>query len=241
MESYTSEIARNVDYIRQKIINACIRAGRNPESVKMVAVSKTVKPEKIKEAYDAGLRDFGENYVQEMLIKCESLPADIRWHFIGHLQTNKIKYLVNKVYMIHSVYKEEHLFEIEKRFGRENISTDLLIEVNIGNEITKSGIDAKDVIQLYKKSFDFKHLKIKGLMCIPPVSKAEESRGYFKDLRFLKDCINNELGREVVTELSMGMSSDFEVAIEEGATMVRIGTAIFGKRQTGGKNEDKSY
>ncbi|MCX7943438.1 MAG: YggS family pyridoxal phosphate-dependent enzyme [Deltaproteobacteria bacterium] len=234
------DIGRNIDAIKVKILDACKRSNRSIDSVKLIAVSKTVSPEFIKVAYEHGIKDFGENYVQEMSKKVELLPRDIRWHFIGHLQTNKIKYLIKIASLIHTVYKVEHLLEVEKRCEKLGITAELLIEVNIGNEVNKSGIPPSKVEELVKKSLDFKYLKIKGLMCIPPIGGPEETRKFFKNLRFIKDCINNNLGSELLTELSMGMSSDFEVAIEEGATMIRIGTAIFGERKRGGYNEDES-
>ncbi len=234
MSNEQHTIRNNIDKINENIIKACKRAGRDPGTVRLIAVSKTVPPELIRLAYDCGIRDFGENYVQEMLKKAEVLPEDIRWHYIGHLQTNKIKYLAGRAYLIHTVYKTEHLDEIEKRSEKEKRITELLVEVNIGNESSKSGMSKDRVEELVKKSLDYKHLKIKGLMCIPPFLDAEETRKFFKNLRFIKDCINNNIGKEVLTELSMGMSSDYETAIEEGATMVRIGTAIFGERKRGG-------
>lgn len=230
----SEEIVNNIKEIQQRINNVCKKSNRNADSVRLIAVSKTMNVEQIDVAYKAGIRDFGENYVQEMIKKMEQLPEDIRWHFIGHLQTNKIKYLAGKVASIQTAYKIEHLIEIEKRYSNLNSMAELLVEVNIGGESTKSGIKGDEVEELIRKSFNFKHLKIIGLMCIPPVAEPEESRKFFKNLRFLKDCINNNLGKELLYELSMGMSSDFEVAIEEGATIVRIGTAIFGERLRGG-------
>lgn len=228
------EIKKNIESIQKRILDACLRAGRDPKTVRLIAVSKTIPIDLIKISYECGIRDFGENYVQEMLKKVPELPEDIRWHFIGHLQSNKIKYLVNTAYMIHTVYKAEHLFEIEKRGEKAGKIVDVLIEINIGEEQTKSGTSVDKVEEIVRQSLEFKWLKVKGLMCIPPPLEAQETRKFFKNLRFIKDCINNNIGREVLTELSMGMSSDFEIAIEEGATMIRIGTAIFGERQRGG-------
>jgi pyridoxal phosphate enzyme (YggS family) len=185
-------------------------------------------------AYQAGIRDFGENYVQEMLKKVELLPEDIRWHFIGSLQTNKIKYLVGKTEFIQTAYKKDHLLEINKRAEKKGVIANVLLEVNIGMESTKSGVNQDGVEELIRYSQDMKSLRVVGLMCIPPVAEPEESRRFFKNLRFIRDYINNKFGSEVLRELSMGMSSDFEVAIEEGATMVRVGNAIFGERKKGG-------
>lgn len=234
MNSKAHLIKENIERVRERIKRACVRAGRDPEGVRLIAVSKNINPELILIAYECGIRDFGENYAQEMMKKMELLPGDIRWHFIGHLQTNKIKYLVNSAFLIHTAHKLEHLVEIEKRSIARNVVSNILIEVNIGKEATKSGIPPDKVEDLVKSSFDFKHIKVTGLMCIPPAVPPEESRQYFKNLRFIKDCINNKYGETTIKELSMGMSADFEVAIEEGATMVRVGTAIFGERKIGG-------
>ncbi len=228
-----NDIVKNIEIIRSKIDQALRRSNRNVSDVKLVAVSKTVDIERIMMAYEAGIRDFGENYVQEMLQKIERLPLDINWHFIGHLQSNKIKHLVSKVRLIQTVCKIEHLGEIDKRSQIAQVVSNLLIEINLGGEESKSGTDAEGAIEIVKKSLSFKHLKVVGLMCIPPVSEPEQARKFFKNLHFIKDRINNSFGMEVIKELSMGMSSDFEVAIEEGATIVRVGTAIFGIR--GGK------
>ncbi|MGC9043636.1 MAG: YggS family pyridoxal phosphate-dependent enzyme [Myxococcota bacterium] len=228
------EIRKNIKEIQTRIENACKRSKRDYESVRLIAVSKGVRVEQILVAYESGIKDFGENYVQEMQEKIELHPKDIKWHFIGHLQTNKIKHLLGKVNLIQTVYKMEHLLEIEKRYKGDESVQNLLLEVNIGNEPTKSGIRAEDATGLVKNSLNFCRLRIIGLMCIPPISEVERVREYFKNLRFLKDCINKSLGKELLSELSMGMSSDFEVAIEEGATMVRVGTAIFGERVRGG-------
>jgi len=229
------EIQSNVKQIRDRMRKACDRVERKYEDVRLIAVSKTMSVESIKAAYDAGIRDFGENYVQEMIKKMEVLPQDIRWHFIGSLQTNKIKYLVGRTELIQTVYKEEQIVEINKRAERQGIVSNVLCEVNIGMESTKSGAVQEDIERLIGFSQGFKNINVLGLMCIPPVSEPENARRYFKNLRFMRDCINNRLGSEVLKELSMGMSSDFEVAIEEGATMVRVGTAIFGERNKGGR------
>jgi pyridoxal phosphate enzyme (YggS family) len=228
------KIQSNIRQIRDRIMSACARSGRRYEDVRLIAVSKTVDVARIKVAYEAGIRDFGENYVQEMLKKVDLLPEDIRWHFIGSLQTNKIKYLVGKTEYIQTAYKKDHLLEINKRAEKKGVIANVLLEVNIGMESTKSGVNQDGVEELIRYSQDMKSLRVMGLMCIPPVAEPEESRRFFKNLRFIRDYINNKFGSEVLRELSMGMSSDFEVAIEEGATMVRVGNAIFGERKKGG-------
>lgn len=226
----SNDIKKNIDELIVRIDRSCKISGRDSSNIKLVAVSKGVDARRIRSAYDAGIRDFGENYVQEMMEKIDSLPDDINWHFIGHLQTNKIKYLITRTRLIQTVYKKEHLQEIDKRSQRAGIVSDLLIEVNIGSEDSKSGTDAKGAEELVKRSFDFKNIKVIGLMCIPPISAPRKTREFFKNLRLLRDHINNSIRMDLLKELSMGMSSDFEIAIEEGATMVRIGTAIFGRR-----------
>lgn len=230
MRITSNDIRKNIDELIVRIERSCKISGRDSSNIKLVAVSKDVDAQRIRLAYDAGIRDFGENYVQEMMEKIDSLPDDINWHFIGHLQTNKIKYLIPRVRLIQTVYKKEHLQEIDRRSQRAGIVSELLIEVNIGSEDSKSGTDVKGVEELVKRSFDFKNIKVIGLMCIPPISTPEKTREFFKNLHLLRDHINNSIRMELLKELSMGMSSDFEIAIEEGATIVRIGTALFGRR-----------
>ncbi len=220
-------IKERIEDVYERIEKACMRAGRKKEEVRLLGVTKTVPPEIIKEAYQYGLRLFGENKVQEFLKKYEALKEyDIEWHFIGTLQTNKVKYLKDKVKLIHSVDRKALVDEISKRM--ENM--DILIEVNVGDESSKSGVKEDDLKDLTDYVLSKPHLRLMGLMCIPPFFEdREKTRPFFQKLKKLKEDLEKTFGISL-QELSMGMSSDFEVAIEEGATIVRIGTYIFGER-----------
>lgn len=226
-------IRENVDTIRSRIAAACSRCGRDPRDVTLVAVSKTFPPEAIAEAYDAGVTDIGENYVQELLAKRERLSdRAIRWHFIGHLQSNKVKYVVPWIHLIHAVDDVGLAREIDKRAAQAGATVNVLLEVNTTGEQSKFGVRPSAVVKLAKSLAAFDHLRVVGLMTIGPfLPDPEASRPMFRTLRFLKEELA-ALGQHNVQmqHLSMGMTGDFEVAIEEGATMVRIGTAIFGKR-----------
>ena len=194
--------------------------------VTLVAVSKTKSNDKILEAYNLGIRDFGENYVQELAVKMDSLPKDIKWHMIGHLQTNKVKDIVKRnIYLIESVDSIKLAREINKEAEKNNKKVNILIEVNIANDINKTGIDIKDLETLLESMKDLNNINILGLMAIAPhTDNIDEIRKAFKSMKELKDKYNFEL-------LSMGMSSDYKIAIEEGSDMVRIGTKIFGERK----------
>jgi pyridoxal phosphate enzyme (YggS family) len=231
-------IAENLKMVRGRIDAAAKRAGRDPSSIQLVAVSKTKTAEEIIEAYKAGQRRFGENYAQELREKHEHLTTgpgsrvpgpDIEWHFIGHLQKNKAKIVAPIASWIESIDSMELAEALDKRAGRQ---INCLIEVNLGGEESKTGIEPDRVESLARGMNDFKNLSLKGLMIIPPFSPApEDSRPYFVKLRELLAYLNEKkTSREPLTELSMGMSHDFEAAIEEGATIVRVGTAIFGER-----------
>ena len=223
-------IAANIKGIIHKIKLAAERVGRKEESVKLVAVTKTVDVSKIKEAMAAGIKIIGENRVQEAREKFKDIGKEVEWHLIGHLQTNKVKYIFDIFSLIHSVDSLSLAEEIQKRAENKGLETDILIEVNLSGEKTKFGILPEKAINFVKDISRFKNINIMGLMTIPPFSESpEDSRKYFKMLRMLRDDIQRE-GIEM-KELSMGMSNDFEVAVEEGATMVRIGTAIFGERR----------
>ena len=223
-------IAANIKGIIHKIKLAAERVGRKEESVKLVAVTKTVDVSKIKEAIRAGIKIIGENRVQEAREKFKDIGKEVEWHLIGHLQTNKVKYIFDIFSLIHSVDSLSLAEEIQKRAENKGLETDILIEVNLSGEKTKFGILPEKAINFVKDISRFKNINIMGLMTIPPFSESpEDSRKYFKMLRMLRDDIQRE-GIEM-KELSMGMSNDFEVAVEEGATMVRIGTAIFGERR----------
>ena len=213
---------------------AAIRSGRKPEDVKLVAVTKTHTADEINQAIDAGATDIGENRVQELLEKYESVKP-VNWHLIGHLQTNKVKNVIGKVVMIHSVDSLKLAREIDKRSEAAGITTDILIEINSAMEETKSGIDAKDLKELTEQIVsECGHVRIRGLMCIPPIAaEPEDSRPYFKEAAELFEEMKSwdyPSDRFTPDELSMGMSGDFEVAIEEGATIIRVGSSIFGPR-----------
>jgi len=223
-------IAANIKGIIHKIKLAAERVGRKEESVELVAVTKTVDVSKIKEAIRAGIKIIGENRVQEAREKFTDIGKEIEWHLIGHLQTNKVKYIFDIFSLIHSVDSLLLSEEIQRRAENKGLETDILIEVNLSGEKTKFGILPEKAINFVKDISRFKNINIMGLMTIPPFSESpEDSRKYFKMLRMLRDDIQKE-GIEM-KELSMGMSNDFEAAVEEGATMVRIGTAIFGERR----------
>ena len=202
------------------------------QTVTLVAVSKTHPVSDIQEAYDAGVRDFGENKVQELMSKIDELPSDIRWHLIGHLQRNKVKYIIGRTYLIHSVDSLRLAEEIDKESAKHGVITDILVQVNISEEETKSGIDTADAIALVKDIAKLSNVRIKGLMTIAQeTQKPEETRPVFQTLRNLSiDIKALNIDNISMDFLSMGMSGDFVVAIDEGANLVRIGTSIFGKR-----------
>ena len=223
----------NYQEVWAKIEHACKRAGRNPEEVTLIAVSKTKPNEMISELYEHGVRDFGENKVQEMSGKYDALPKDIRWHLIGHLQSNKVKYIIDKAVLIHSVDSIRLAETIDAEAAKHNVTADILIEVNVAQEESKFGVSVAEVMPLIEEiSSRLTHVRIRGLMTIAPyVSNPEENRGIFRDLQKLSVDINEKNINNVnVDILSMGMSNDYEVAVEEGATMVRVGTSIFGER-----------
>lgn len=223
-------IGERVREVQEKIARAENSSGRPTGEVKLIAVSKKVSPEKIREAHAAGLRDFAENYVQESLLKMSSVnDLEMRWHMIGHLQTNKVKSIANRFALIQSVDSEKLVDEIEKRSERPQ---EILVEVNLSEEETKTGMSARDLKAVLQKAQASPRILIRGLMFMPPfdLSPIEQSR-YFEQARELRD----KMGREIsaphnLNELSMGTSHDFEIAVREGATMVRLGTVIFGPR-----------
>lgn len=227
-----SVLKENYANVLKNVHNACERAGRKTDDVTLIAVSKTKPVEMLQEIYDCGCRDFGENKVQEIMDKYEKLPNDIRWHMIGHLQTNKVKYIVDKVYMIHSVDSIKLAKEISKEAVKKNVTVKVLLEVNVAKEETKFGLLTEEVLDFYKEIIDLPGLKVCGLMTIAPyVENSEENRQHFVNLKQLMVDIESEKTDNIsVGELSMGMTGDYEVAIEEGATYVRVGTGIFGER-----------
>lgn len=227
-----SVLKENYANVLKNVHNACERAGRKTDDVTLIAVSKTKPVEMLQEIYDCGCRDFGENKVQEIMDKYDKLPNDIRWHMIGHLQTNKVKYIVDKVYMIHSVDSIKLAKEISKEAVKKNVTVKVLLEVNVAEEETKFGLLTEEVPDFYKEVIDLPGLKVCGLMTIAPyVENSEENRQHFVNLKQLMVDIESEKTDNIsVGELSMGMTGDYEVAIEEGATYVRVGTGIFGER-----------
>lgn len=225
-------LKENLINVENNIMKACEKAGRNRSEVTLIAVSKTKPVEMLQEVYDQGIRYFGENKVQEMCDKMEVMPKDINWNMIGHLQTNKVKYIVGKTSLIHSVDSLKLAEEIQKQAIKNNVVVDILVEVNIANEETKFGISKEDAIQMVKDIAKLDHIRIKGLMTIAPfVENPEDNRLYFREIKQLSVDINNQNIDNVCMDiLSMGMTGDYMVAIEEGSTMVRVGTGIFGER-----------
>ena len=225
-------VARQYDEIKKRVEAACLRVGRKPEEVTLIAVSKTKPVEMLREAYEAGARDFGENKVQEILTKEPELPEDIRWHMIGHLQRNKVKYIVDKVYLIHSVDSLRLAEEISREAVKKQVEVNILIEVNVAQEESKFGTTVEETATLIREIATLPGIHIRGLMTIAPfVEDPEENRGYFQKLRQLAvDIGNKNIDNISMNILSMGMTGDYMVATQEGATIVRVGTGIFGER-----------
>lgn len=228
-------VKENLQEVEKKIEEACRRAGRDRSEVTLIAVSKTKPVSMLQEAYSAGIREFGENKVQEMMDKYDVLPDDIHWHMIGHLQRNKVKYLMGKAALIHSVDSLRLAEEISAQSVRHQVVTDILIEVNIAGEETKFGTDREEAISLVEEASRLPGIHICGLMTIAPfVENPEDNRTYFRQIRELSvDIAAKKIDNVDMRILSMGMTGDYEVAIEEGATMVRVGTGIFGARDYG--------
>ena len=225
-----STIRENVLGVMERIEKAARRAGRDPKEIKLVAVSKTVEAARVKEAIEAGVSILGENYVQEAQKKIEEIGKPVAWHFVGHLQSNKAKYAVRLFDMIHSIDSLTLAQELNRRAEQEGQVVKVMIEVNISGEATKFGTDEEKVLSIIKGILSLNHLSLEGLMTMPPYFDSPEmSRPYYIKLRDLKE----KMAKEGISlkELSMGMSNDFEIAIEEGATYVRVGTAIFGARK----------
>lgn len=226
------DFKRNLETIEKNICEACKKANRSRDEVTLIAVSKTKPVSDLEAVYDLNIRDFGENKVQELKDKIEVMPDDIKWHMIGHLQRNKVKYIIGKVALIHSVDSYRLAEEISKQAVKNDIVADILVEVNIGDEESKFGISADDVIALVKEIAKLPNIFIKGLMCVAPyVVDSEENRPLFHKIKDLSvDIMKENIDNVSMSILSMGMSNDYQVAIEEGATMVRIGSNLFGKR-----------
>ena len=225
-------IQTNLKQVEENILTACKNAGRDRSEITLIAVSKTKPVSLLQEVYEAGIKEFGENKVQEMCEKYECMEKDIHWHMIGHLQTNKVKYLIGKTKLIHSVDSYKLACEIEKQAAKHNCDVDILIEVNAANEETKFGLALEEVTNLVREVAKLPHVHIQGLMTVAPyVVDSEENRALFRNIKQLSVDIDNQNIDNVSMEiLSMGMSGDYMVAIEEGATMVRVGTGIFGER-----------
>jgi hypothetical protein len=225
-------IAERLMGVREEIRAAALATGRNPEGVRLVAVSKTRPASDVVAAFRAGQVIFGENYVQEFAAKAQVVTEPVEWHFIGHLQSNKVRQIAGLVSMIHSVDRLSLASEIDRQWGRLGQVCDVLVQVNISGEATKSGTTAADALKLVRDMALLPHIRVKGLMTMPPFfDDPEAARPYFAELKRLSQLIDGEgLAGVEMKELSMGMSGDFEAAIAEGATLVRIGTAIFGER-----------
>ena len=225
-------IADNIRFVEKTIQEHCEKAGRHAQDVTLITVSKTKPVSMLKEAYDAGSRDFGENRVQELVDKYDKLPGDTRWHLIGHLQTNKVKYIVDKVYMIHSVESVRLAQEISKEAVKKNVTVKVLIEVNIGDEESKFGLHKEMVIPFLKEICVLPGIRVEGLMAIAPICEdPEENRSYFQQMKQLSvDITRENIDNVNMNVLSMGMTGDYQIAVEEGATYVRVGTGIFGER-----------
>ena len=225
-------IAEKLAAVQENINKACKNAGRSPKEVTLISVSKTKPVEMLQEAYDAGARVFGENKVQEIMDKYDQLPSDIEWHMIGHLQRNKVKYIIDKVSMIHSVDSLRLAETIEHEAAKKNVCMPILIEVNVAEEESKFGIHKEETISLIRQIAALPHIQILGLMTIAPfVENPEDNRTYFRQIRQLSvDIDAQNIDNVRMDILSMGMTGDYMVAIEEGATMVRVGTGIFGER-----------
>lgn len=232
-------VAENLKTIRERVDAACERAGRRPEEVALIAVSKTKPLSMLQEAYEAGARDFGENKVQEIQEKYPEMPEDARFHMIGHLQTNKVKQVVGKAVLIHSVDSLHLAEKIEQEAAKRDLTADILLEVNVAREESKFGLMLEEVIPLLEEVKNLPHVRVRGLMTIAPnVENPEENRKHFKKLyQLYVDIKSKNIDNGTMSVLSMGMTGDFEVAVEEGATMIRVGTGIFGSRQIGEKKE----
>ena len=225
-------IKENLQEVERRICEACKRSGRDRSEVQLIAVSKTKPVSMIEEAYAEGIRRFGENKPQELRDKYEEMEKDIKWHMIGHLQRNKVKYIVDKAELIHSVDSLKLAETIEKEAAKKNCIQDILVEVNVAQEESKFGLKVDEVIPFIEKISQFQHICVKGLMTIAPfVENPDDNRPVFANLHKLSvDIMNKNIDNVNVSILSMGMTNDYEVAIEEGATMVRVGTGIFGAR-----------
>jgi pyridoxal phosphate enzyme (YggS family) len=227
-----STVKANIERVRSAIAGAALRAGRKASDVRLMAVTKTVNDDRIMEAIGAGVDIIGESYVQEAKRKIEKMGREIDWHMIGYLQSNKAKYAVKLFDMIHSVDRMELAVELDRRAGAADLATKILVEVNVSGEKTKSGVPYEEALRLVKDISSLDNISIQGLMTMAPwFDNPEDARPYFAALRELRDrIVDQNINRAEMRELSMGMSGDYEVAVEEGATIVRVGRSIFGER-----------
>ena len=225
-------LCENLRQVQKNIEKSCSESGRSLSEVTLIAVSKTKPVELLMEAYEAGARVFGENKVQEILDKYETMPSDVKWHMIGHLQRNKVKYIIDKVEMIHSVDSLRLAETIEQEASKKNVVMKILLEVNVAEEETKFGLRMEEVIPLLEEIAHYPHLQVMGLMTIAPyVENPEDNREIFRKLKKLSvDIAKKNINNITMSVLSMGMTGDYTVAVQEGATMVRVGTGIFGER-----------
>lgn len=225
-------VRENLEEVKKRISAACERSGRNLQEVTLVAVSKTKPVSMVTEAYEAGIRDFGENKVQELSEKYQDMPKDIRWHMIGHLQRNKVKQIIDKTVLIHSVDSVRLAEQIEEEAAKKDMVVDILLEINVAEEESKFGFTLEETENAIREIARFPHVRIKGLMTIAPfVENSEENRPVFKKLnQVYVDMQRKNIDNVNMNMLSMGMTGDYEVAVEEGATLVRVGTGIFGTR-----------
>ncbi len=226
-------LVKNLQKVEQNIQEACKKANRMRDEVTLIAVSKTKPVEMLKEVYDLGIRHFGENKVQELVEKYPQIPSDMNWHMIGHLQRNKVKQVIDKSILIHSVDSIRLAEAIELEASKKNMVVNILLEVNVAEEKSKFGMKIEEVLPAVQLISTFSHVKIKGLMTIAPfVENAEDNRPVFARLKKLSvDIASKNIDNVNVDILSMGMTNDYQVAIEEGATMIRVGTGIFGERE----------
>lgn len=232
------DILANMKEVQERVAAACKRSNRDPKEVTILPVSKNHPAEDIQTLYDAGWRDFGENYVQELRNKYDELPDDIHWHMIGHLQRNKVKYIASYIQAIHSVDTIKLLHTIEKEGRKADRVIPVLIEVNVGREESKFGVmpDLDDCMALANEALELPHVKLRGLMTSAPYyDDVEKDRSIFRKLKELLNDMNAANDQLQLDVLSMGMTHDFEIAVEEGSTCVRVGTAIFGKRDYSNK------
>ncbi len=237
-----STVRANIEKIRNRIAGAALRSGRSVSDIRLMAVTKTVDDDRIVDAIEAGVDIIGESYVQEAKRKIEKMGKGVEWHMIGYLQSNKAKYAVRLFDMIHSVDRKNLAVELDRRAGMAGRRMNILVEVNTSGEKTKSGIDHREAMQLIKEIALLEHLAIRGLMTMPPwFDDPEDARPYFATLRDLRDrVVEEQIPGVEMTELSMGMSGDFEVAVEEGASIVRVGRSIFGERPMKKTSQEES-